>query len=371
MKRSLLYGLLLLVLCAIIVFVYVRQILPILLFYPWQDFAQDYLGARALLTRTAELYPLLGPAVAQLGLSWNVAIHSTHPPTAFLLAMPFALLNYRLSLIFWMIAMFACIILSARGLGLTWKKSHLAGALSIAWPPTIWSLYQYTPIWLLGLVLAYRFRGRPMLSGIWIAVASLPKFLAAPALIYHFKKRKWMAIIGFGSVWLGALALLLLLRPDSITAYITSNINNSIDVINLLYNGALVIVAWRIGKWVGLIAVAALILWVLWSGLHYSNTSSWACFVWVGIALLPIAWVYSLLPLLPWLLLMLRTPRLISRILAGTALLVPYFGAVLAQKPGPVALCIALSGVTFALTSMGDQQETKNNLESQIQVINK
>jgi hypothetical protein len=148
MKRNALYRLALFALCAIVVFVYVRQVLPIFLNYPWQDFAQDYLGGRALLNRTDELYPILGPAVARLGLVWNVPIRSTHPPTAFLLAVPFALFNYRLSLILWMIAMFACIILSARGFGLTWKKSLLAGALALAWPPTIWSLYQYTPIWM-------------------------------------------------------------------------------------------------------------------------------------------------------------------------------------------------------------------------------
>jgi Glycosyltransferase family 87 len=371
MRRNVLYGLALFAFCAITVFIYIRQILPIIFTYPWQDFAQDYLGGRALLNRTDELYPVLGPAVARLGLSWDVSIHSTHPPTAFLLVLPFALLNYRLALILWMIVMFVCIILSARGLGLPWRKSLLAGVLSLAWPPTIWSLYQLTPIWLLGLVLAYRFQRRSLASGIWIAVASLPKFLAAPALLYQFKNRKWKAFLGFGSVWLGALVLLLILRPDSIAAYITSNINNSIAVIDLPINGALVIVAWRLGKWVGLAAIVALFLWVLWSGFRANTHAGWACFVWVGIALLPIAWEYSLLPLLPWLVLELRAPRRITRILAGIALLVPYIGAKLTQNPWSVALCIALSGVTFAITSMGDQQEMNNNLETRSQIANK
>jgi hypothetical protein len=199
-------------------------------------------------------------------------------------------------------------------------------------------------------------------------VASLPKFLAAPALLYHFKNRKWKVIIGFGGAWLGALALLLALRPDSIAAYIKSMINNSINVIQLPYNGALVIVAWRMGKWVGLTVVVGLLLWVLWSGLRCNKPAGWACFVWVGIALLPIAWVYSLLPLLPWLLLMIKTPRRVSSVLAGTALLVPYFGAVITQNSWSVALCIALSGVAFAMTAMGDRQETSNNLDSQVQI---
>ncbi len=322
----------------------------------------------ALLNRADELYPVLGPAFAQMGIQWPVMHRSTHPPTAFLLALPFALINYRLSQFLWMTAMFACIVLAAHVLGLTWQKSLIAGVLSIAWPPAIWSLFNFTPIWLLGLVLAYRFRGRSLASGVWIAIASLPKYLAASALLYHLKYRKWKALLSFGAVWLGALTMLLLLRPDAISAYFTSNINNSFDQIYRPDNGALLVVAWRLGKGIGLAAAIALILWVLWSGLQRNNRAGWACLVWVGIALLPIAWVYSLLPLLPWLLLVLRDSRISSRFLARAALLVPYMGSVPTQNPWSVALCIALAGVAFAITSMGDKQETNTNFESKLQV---
>ena len=132
-------------------------------------------------------------------------------------------------------------------LGLTWIMSILAGVVALAWPPTVWSLGQFTPIWLLGLVLAYKFRGRPLASGVYIAIASLPKFLAIPSLLYHLRRRRWSVLIGFAAIWFTALAVLLVLRPDSIANYIESNTGNSIGQILRPNNSALAIVAWRFG----------------------------------------------------------------------------------------------------------------------------
>ena len=64
------------------------------------DFAQDYIGARALLSQE-ELYPVLGPAFQRIGLEWEVGHRSTHPPSAFLLALPLASFNYPVALRCW------------------------------------------------------------------------------------------------------------------------------------------------------------------------------------------------------------------------------------------------------------------------------
>jgi len=348
-----------------IIFIYARKIVPTLAFLSWRsDFAQDYIGARALLNAPDDLYPVLGPALAKLGLGWDLAHRSTHPPTNFLLVLPFALLDHQSALVLWMAAMLACIVLTARVLGLSWAKSALAGALSLAWPPTIWSLYQVTPIWMLGLALAYRFRRHSLASGIFVALASLPKFFAAPSLLYHFRRREWPALVGFGALWLGALALVLLLRSDAIAAYTTVNVGNSKEQIFRPDNGALLIVAWRLGGSIGLAVASALVLWVLWSGLRRQDAAGWACLVWLGIALLPIAWVYSLLPLLPWLVLALCVPSARTRILAGTALLLPYVAAVPTQRPWAVALAVALSGVALSTAPSWDAQEMVGHLPS-------
>lgn len=361
MRRNLLYRLALSAIWAGIVLVYSREILPRL---SWDsDFAQDYVGARALLNETDELYPVLGPAFAEMGLQWDVPHRSTHPPTTFLIVLPFALLDYRSALILWMAVMFGCIVLTARVLGLSWTTSGLAGIVCLLWPPAIWSLYQVTPIWMLGLALAYRYRHHPRMSGALVSLASLPKLFAAPALLYHFLRRQWRALVGFGTVWGGALALLLLLRGDAINAYVSANVSNSLEQTLRPDNGALLVVTWRLGGWLGVGAAAALILSVLWSSLHSEGLSSWASVVWLGIALLPIAWVYSLLPLLPWLVLAFPGRSLSTRILAATALLVPYVAAAPTQRPWAVTLAIVVSGVTFSMAnSAEDLQDDMNSM---------
>jgi len=57
-----------------------------------QDYAQDYIGARALLDKTKDLYPVLSDAFVDIGINWNAPHLSTHPPTAYLFALPLSLL---------------------------------------------------------------------------------------------------------------------------------------------------------------------------------------------------------------------------------------------------------------------------------------
>lgn len=352
LKRKILFGLIIIELGILIGIIYVKDIIPIFVANPLQqEVAQDYIGARALINRNEELYPVLVGAYEKLGISLAAYHRSTHPPTAFLFVLPLALFDYRTSLILWMAAMFACLVLTARTLGLRWKMSILAGVVSLAWPPTIWSLGQLTPIWLLGLALTYKSRGHPLVSGVYIALASLPKFLAVPALLYHLWRRRWTALIGFAAIWLVALAALVLLRPDAISSYITSNTGNSIDQILRADNGALAVVAWRLGGWLGITTVAVLTLCVLWTGLNNDGPAGWGCLVWLGIALLPIVWVYSLLPLLPWLIMAVRSSRALSRILAVCALLLPYMASVPTQNYWYVSLSIVLSGISLAFAA--------------------
>ncbi|MBN1312191.1 MAG: DUF2029 domain-containing protein [Anaerolineae bacterium] len=306
-------------------------------------------------TGELELYPM-GAEVRQFGLDWSYDHRSTHPPTCFLFVLPFALLDHQSALVLWAACMFACIVLTARVLGLKWWQSAAFGVLSLVWPPTIWSLYQVTPIWMLGLALAYRFRHHPPVSGAFIGVASLPKFLAAPALLYYLRRRRWLAIVGFCALWASALALLSILRPDAIAVYLTTGSSVALDQTLRQDNGALVVVAWRMGGWVGLVVVAAFVLWAFWSGLRREDPVGWACLVWLGIALLPIAWVYSVLPLLPWLVKVFKVAKLRTRVLIGLAFLAPYAAAVPGQRSWSVTLAIVLSGLALLTTPRLDSE---------------
>ncbi len=359
MKRKISLAIILSVLGIMIGCVYARNIIPAMIDFPLRyDIAQDYIGAKALINHNQELYPVLVTAFENMGITWQADHRSTHPPTAFLMVVPFTFFDYPTAQTLWMLCMFACILFTARVFNLNWKMSVLAGLLSLAWPPAIWSLGQFTPIWMLGLALAYRFREKPMLSGLFIGLASLPKYFAAATLIHPLWRRRWAVLISFAGVWLAAVALLLLLRSDVLSTYLASNIGNSMDQILRPDNGALLVVAWRLGGWPGLAAVLVLIVCVFLSALRGEGSSAWACMVWLGIATLPIAWVYSLLPLLPWMILTVNSGKRYPRLLAMIALVLPYASAAWVPIANPwfVALSIVFSGIAFALATSMDKK---------------
>lgn len=352
------------VLCEFLIMIFVvygRIIIPQLNANPlMHDIASDYIGAQALLNPNEELYPMLDEAFQKIGISWAAHHTSTHPPTAYLLVVPLTIFNYPLAQVIWMLSMFACIVLTWHTLGFSWSRSLFFAVLSLLWPPTIWSLGQLTPIWMLGLALAYCYRNDAFKSGLYIGIASIPKYLAS--IIYHIWRRKWKVLIGFGIVWVVALGAVLLLRPDAISSYVSANTNTSLQQIMRPDNSALIISAWRLGGWIGIIALVIFILWVTWVGLHNEGVFGWACLAWLGIALLPIAWLYSILPLLPWLVITIRSSGSIPRILAVVAIILPYLSPLITLNPWAVSLSIALSGIAFALAAMKDGEHHENEI---------
>src|ERR687887_2572239 len=93
--------------------------------------------------------------------------------------------------------------------------------LTLVWPPGGWSMGQLTPLWLLGLALAWRLRDRPAPAGAAIALASLTKLLPALSLLPFLLLRRWSVLRGFAIVWGAAVALLLALDAGAIGRYVT------------------------------------------------------------------------------------------------------------------------------------------------------
>jgi hypothetical protein len=154
--------------------------------------------------------------------------------------------------------------------------------------------------------------------------------------------------------------MVLLLRPDAISSYIGTNTDTSLQQIMRPDNSALIISAWRFGGWIGVVALVIFVFWVTWVGLHDEGPFGWACLAWLDIALLPIAWLYSLLPLLPWLVITIRSSGSISRIIAIIALILPYLSPLITLNPRLLTISIALSGIAFGLAAM-KRVSHKNN----------
>ncbi|HEX6702289.1 MAG TPA: glycosyltransferase family 87 protein [Gaiellaceae bacterium] len=320
---------------------------------PPVDLVQDYYGARAL-GRGGDPYPVLTRTYASVGLDWRASHRSTHPPTAFLLLLPVAWMPWKVAAAVWGALMLVAIGIAWWALGARPELAAALTPLTILWPPGAWSLGQLTPLWLLGIALAWRFRDRPDGAGTSIAVASLTKFLPALALVPFLVLRRWRVLGGFALVWAIALVELAVFRPSAFGRYLSVATSVGDEQAGRGENSALLpAFAHHLGP-AGLVAAAALVAAVVGSSIarlrSRGRLDEWtACaWAWASVALLPIAWIYSLLPLVPALWLSLRRGGIVSRALALVAIAIPLFVDPFGL-PGGIRLALATAAVGAAL----------------------
>jgi hypothetical protein len=304
------------------------------------DFAADFVGARALRTDRSA-YPVLGPEFAALGLNWPIQARNTHPPTAFLLSLPVSGMSWPAASATWAWLVLGMFAVTTWALGARWPVALAIAPLWLLWPPAAWSVGQMTAVWLAGVALAYRFRDRPWIAGIALGVAAWPKLLPALLLAPFVLRREWRAVAGFAATAAVGLLALAALNPSVFQDYLTLGRAESQAVIEIPGNGAL-LPSWLgtetlVLVLAGLAVVAVLTLWA---------RSRWSPWEWGAVALLPIAWTYSLLPLAPilWASVRSRGPAAIPAVIA-----VGLPVATLYLTPWVVTDVIALSGVAAAL----------------------
>ncbi|TML64605.1 MAG: DUF2029 domain-containing protein [Actinobacteria bacterium] len=320
---------------------------------PPVDLVQDYAGARDV-ARGREAYPVLTRAYASVGLEWPAGHRSTHPPTAFLLVLPVACLSWKAAAAVWMVLMLAALAGAYWALGATLGSAVALAPLTLVWPPGGWSMGQLTPLWLLGLALAWRLRDRPASAGAAIALASLTKLLPALSLLPFLLLRRWSVLRGFAIVWGAAVAVLLLLDAGVIGRYVTILRTASREQAERGENSAPLWAAHHnygaAGVAVAVVLVAAVFVRAVRRVRQRGEIDrlSWDGVGWVGVALLPIAWIYSLLPLLPALARLVRRGGLLAAAPALVTLVVPFlvdpFGL-----PGGIRLAFGTAALGLAL----------------------
>ena len=322
------------------------------------DIAQDIVGYRALVDEQ-DPYPILGPEYRKLGLEGKLGITSTHPPMAFLFAAPIAFLPWSWASALWAWFMLALIVFTLRYYGLSWKVALGLTPIVLLWPPVATSLGQLTIIWLFALVAGYHYENRQNFwSGILIGLAAITKFFPGILAISFLLKRKWLALLGFLAVFFASLIALLILHPGSILRYIEVNQINSKDVILHPNNLSLLANSHRFGGWVAVGMVFLFFLSIIWanrkylySPLLYSSPRLWILLSYFSVALLPIAWPYSLTPLLP-VVIMLISRKKLSTVTVGFCAIVitcifPSFGTAI-----PFAAVILLIGLGLLIDGL-------------------
>ena len=323
---------------------------------PPVDLVQDYVGAR-LLVGEGDPYEILTRAYASVGLVWPAEHRSTHPPTAFVLMLPIAWLGWSVAAAVWAWLMLVAIAGAWWALGARAEVAAVLGPLTLLWPPAAWSIGQLTPLWLLGISLAWRWRKDSLLPGASIALAALTKLLPTLSLAPFLLVRRWRTLLGYAAGVGFALLVVMILRPGIVTRYLSVSRTVGREQAARPENSALL---WALDHRFGLAGAsvaAGLVACVLATSVtrlraceQLDEWSFWA-WSWAGVALLPIAWIYSLLPLLPALAYCLRRGGLVSRALAAFAISVPFavdpFGL-----PGGIRLALATASIGLSLLAV-------------------
>ena len=324
---------------------------------PPVDLVQDYVGAQRLVGR-GDPYARVTEAYASVGITREANHRSTHPPTAFELVLPVAWLPFRAAAAVWAALMLAAIAVAWWGFGARPEVAAALAPLTLVWPPAAWSLGQLTPLWLLGLALAWRFRDRPATAGVAVALASLTKLVPGVSLLPFLVLGRWRALRGFLAVWAGALMVLLALRPGAIQRYAhvvrATGRQQGLRGENSALGWA---AAHRFGL-AGFLAAFLLVIAVTTASLNRIQQRerldrwSWDAWTWLGVALLPIAWIYSLLPLLPAAIRCVGRGGIVARSLAAVTLGMPFlvdpFGLPGAIRLAAATACLGLSLLALA-----------------------
>jgi hypothetical protein len=317
------------------------------------DIATDIVGMRGLASG-GDPYPLLGPAVKDLGLQWDLDFYSPRPPTAFLFTAPVAFLPWRTASALWALMMIVCWIFALRLLGLSWNLSTGIGGLLLLWPPAALSLGQLTAPMLLFMVLAYAWRSaRPAWAGAAIGVAAMAKYTPAIALLnFLASQKRWRATVGFGLAWAVALGAIFLMNPAAISRYLEVSQGNLLDVTQGVENASPLVISWRAFGWIGGVVWLAFLGAVTvrnWRAIAENSTRGWVVTFYLSVAVLPVLWIYSLLLLLPvaWFLLFQNGNR-ISQVLILGALFITFLSPAFGVGAIPfVSGTVAVTGLAL------------------------
>jgi hypothetical protein len=273
--------------------------------YP-SDIMQDFVGFRALV-KQEDPYPVLGPAFEALGINWDVKHVSTHPPTVYILTAPVAFLPWKLASMLWAYLMIILIMLSLRFYDLPWKLSIGLTPIILLWPPAAFSLVQVTIIWLFGLAAGYRYKEKiPFLGGVGIGLAAITKILPGLVILPFILKTRWRIVIGFGSLIGISMIAVAILHPAAFIRFLEVNQTNSLEMFRRADNGSIFAIPKFYFGTAGVIFSILFVLLILifqikqfFKGEKDVNNNQYLSLTYSSLLLLPICWIYSILPLLP------------------------------------------------------------------------
>ncbi len=262
-----------------------------------RDFYVDYASAHAL-THGLDAYDKSSILFHGIGPAWAVNGPNPHPPTLLTLVLPFTVLHYGGALAAWALAMVFALILTVHLVGV--RLSYAIGigiGLSVTFPGAF-GIGNPVPIIGLGVALAYRYRDRPLVAGLGIALAAMPKGSGVILVLPFLAAARIRTALYAAGFYLVAALVPLFFQGNVWHRYlsygtksITANANDRADNASLLY------LAHAHFGWSHQVTVVFLVLVTI--GLAFVQRDLFWPVVWAMVALLPIGWMYSLLTLVP------------------------------------------------------------------------
>lgn len=260
------------------------------------DFQCDYAAALAL-RHGGDPYEVSAALFDRFGLpAWDVNGPTPHPPTMVTLALPFAFLSYENALSAWAILMVAATMATFALMGV---RAAVAVPCGLAVCMTFPGAYGIgNPVMLIGfgVALAYRFRDRPALAALGLALAAAPKISGLALLLPFLLTARWRAV-AWTAVYVAVLsAVPMLFFPSTWTRYLAVGVAGIPANAARGDNAALVNLAGKAGlpSWLAVALVLALAV-----GVALAIRDTFWPTVWLMVALLPVAWMSSLLTFIP------------------------------------------------------------------------
>lgn len=281
------------------------------------DFLIDYASAHALI-HGDDAYAPSSALTKKVGIPWAVPTADPHPPTFLLLVLPFTVVRYQWAEAAWASAMVTALIVTIRLVGIRWWYAAGAGvAIAITFPGA-WGISNPVPLIGLGAAIAYRFRDRPWIAGLGLALAAVPKWSGLLLVLPFLLTRRWRPVAASAAYFAATAIVPLAWQPSVWSRYLDSGVSairhNEVrgDNASLLHQASQIGIPSNV-LLAGLV-VAALVAVV-------SSRDCWWPSTWLVVAALPIAWLYSALTLLPLAAIAClrpaRWPRFVVLLLAG------------------------------------------------------
>lgn len=306
------------------------------------DFQIDFGSAVALVHRE-DPYVASAAIFEKYGMpAWGVALANPHPPTTVAIVLPFTIVSYQNALTAWTVLMVLAVVATIQLLGVRLAYAAPLGvAICMIWPGA-YAIGNVVPLIGLGIALAYRFRDHPVLAAVGLTVAAAPKASGLILLIPFLLTLRWKPVL-WTAGFMAVLAVVpMMFYPATWARYLDVGVESIALNAARADNASLLNLATKLG--VPSVGAGALLVASAVGAALLIKDSFWPA-AWLIVALLPIAWMYSLITLLPLFVVAIRRPNPwgVGAVTLGAALTIgsPTLGEAWPPKVLPLVLLCA------------------------------